>query len=78
MEVVELPEHIAERVRETIAELDSPSRHHVDDEAQKFGDPDRPWFHPRDLDAALDIDRYDFAIAITREEGRLVARPERP
>jgi 2-phosphosulfolactate phosphatase len=35
---------------------------------------DDPGFHPRDLDIALEIDRYDFAIMIKREDGRLVAR----
>src|SRR5262245_16729624 len=33
--------------------------------------------HPRDLEIALDIDRYDFAVRITEEEGRLVARAGR-
>ncbi|MBY0320330.1 MAG: 2-phosphosulfolactate phosphatase [Reyranella sp.] len=41
-----------------------------------FTDPAKPHFHPGDLDIALDIDRYDFAVLITREDGRLVARKE--
>jgi len=41
-----------------------------------FADPAKPHLHPRDLDIALDIDRYDFAVRITREHGRLVARKE--
>jgi 2-phosphosulfolactate phosphatase len=32
--------------------------------------------HPEDLKVALDIDRYDFAVRITQEDGRLVARAE--
>jgi 2-phosphosulfolactate phosphatase len=47
-------------------------------EARRFHDPARPYLHPEDLDIALDIDRYDFAIRVTREDGHLVARMERP
>ncbi len=47
-------------------------------EAVRFHDPARPHFHPADLDIALDIDRYEFAIKITMEEGRPVARMELP
>jgi 2-phosphosulfolactate phosphatase len=41
-----------------------------------FADPAKPHLHPKDLDIALDIDRYDFAVRITQEDGRLVARRE--
>jgi 2-phosphosulfolactate phosphatase len=41
-----------------------------------FHDPAKPHLHPADLDIALDIDRYDFAVLISREDGRLVARKE--
>lgn len=41
-----------------------------------FHDPAKAHFHPGDLDVALDIDRYDFAVRISQEEGRLVARAE--
>jgi 2-phosphosulfolactate phosphatase len=41
-----------------------------------FADATKPHLHPRDLDIALDIDRYDFAVRISREDGRLVARKE--
>jgi len=41
-----------------------------------FHDPNKPHLHPADLDIALDIDRYDFAVLITNENGRLVARKE--
>ena len=34
--------------------------------------------HPEDLDIALDVDRYDFAIRIDIEEGRPVARRDIP
>ncbi len=42
----------------------------------RFEDPTRPELHPRDVDIALDIDRYDFAIRVTSEDGLLVARRE--
>jgi len=41
-----------------------------------FHDPAKPHLHPADLDIALDIDRYDFAVLVTREDGRLIARKE--
>jgi 2-phosphosulfolactate phosphatase len=41
-----------------------------------FHDPAKPHLHPADLDIALDIDRYDFAVLISREDRRLVARKE--
>ena len=46
-------------------------------EIKRFDDPSDP-HHPRDLDIALDIDRFDFAIRVTMEDGRPVARLERP
>ncbi|WP_315732666.1 MULTISPECIES: 2-phosphosulfolactate phosphatase [unclassified Bradyrhizobium] len=39
-----------------------------------FRDPAKPHLHPEDLDIAIDIDRYDFAVRISKEDGRLVAR----
>ena len=39
-----------------------------------FPDPAKPHLHPGDLDIALDIDRYDFAVRISCEDGRQVAR----
>jgi 2-phosphosulfolactate phosphatase len=42
----------------------------------EFHDAAKPHLHPTDLDIALDIDRYDFAVRISHEEGRLVARAE--
>jgi 2-phosphosulfolactate phosphatase len=41
----------------------------------KFYDPAQPHFHPKDCDMALDVNRYDFAIRVAREDGLLVARP---
>ena len=47
-------------------------------EIAHFHDPARPHLHPQDLEIALDIDRYDFAIRIGSEDGRRVARMKRP
>jgi len=41
-----------------------------------FHDPAKTHLHPADLDIALDIDRYDFAVLVACEDGRLVARKE--
>jgi 2-phosphosulfolactate phosphatase len=41
-----------------------------------FHDPAKPHLHPGDLEIALGIDRYDFAVRITEEDGRPVARIE--
>ncbi len=43
-------------------------------EVGKFQDPNQPHFHPEDVEIALEIDKYDFAIRIFREGGFLVAR----
>jgi 2-phosphosulfolactate phosphatase len=34
--------------------------------------------HPEEVEIALDIDRFDFAVRVEFEEGRPVARMERP
>lgn len=47
-------------------------------EIAHFDDPARPYMHPGDLEIALDIDRYDFAIRVAAEAGHLVARIENP
>jgi 2-phosphosulfolactate phosphatase len=47
-------------------------------EAMRFEDPTRPHFHRGDLDIALDISRYDFAVRVRLEDGRPVARIEQP
>jgi 2-phosphosulfolactate phosphatase len=41
-----------------------------------FHDPEKPYLHPRDLEIALDVDRYEFAVRVMLEEGHLVARRE--
>jgi 2-phosphosulfolactate phosphatase len=38
-------------------------------------DPNIAWKTPGDLDRAVAIDRFDFAMPVTREDGLLVARP---
>jgi 2-phosphosulfolactate phosphatase len=43
-------------------------------EAAKFGDPQQPHFHREDLEIALEINKYDFAIRVVKEDGFLVAR----
>jgi 2-phosphosulfolactate phosphatase len=47
-------------------------------EVQRFYDPRRSGQPPQDVEIALDIDRYDFAIRVICEGGRPVARLERP
>ncbi|MBM4027639.1 MAG: 2-phosphosulfolactate phosphatase [Planctomycetes bacterium] len=43
-------------------------------EAAKFGDPQQPHFPREDLDIALRMNEYDFAIRVVREDGFLIAR----
>lgn len=43
-------------------------------EVAKFRDPAQPHFHLEDCEAALEIDKYDFAIRIQKEKDLLVAR----
>jgi 2-phosphosulfolactate phosphatase len=43
-------------------------------EALKYDDPALPQYHPQDRDMALQIDQYDFALRVGREDGLLVAR----
>jgi 2-phosphosulfolactate phosphatase len=40
----------------------------------RFHDPARPFLHPQDVEIALDIDRYEFAVTVEFENGRSVAR----
>ena len=47
-------------------------------EVGRSHDPARPYLHPEDVDIALDIDRYDFAVRVNFEDGRPVARIETP
>jgi 2-phosphosulfolactate phosphatase len=46
-------------------------------EAARFKVANPPHLYPEDLEIALDVDRYDFALAVTMEEGRPVARMQR-
>ena len=43
----------------------------------RFHDPTRPYLNEKDVEIALDVDRYDFAIRVTTEDGLLVARREK-
>ncbi|MBV9861626.1 MAG: 2-phosphosulfolactate phosphatase [Alphaproteobacteria bacterium] len=47
-------------------------------EVQRFYDPARPGHRPEDVEIALDIDRYDFAIRVVCRDGQAVAAIERP
>jgi 2-phosphosulfolactate phosphatase len=47
-------------------------------EIVRFHDPACPYLHPEDVDIALDINRFDFAVRVEFEDGRPVARMERP
>lgn len=47
-------------------------------EAPRFREPAPPHHYPEDLDIALDIGRYDFAVRVVMEAGHPVARIERP
>ena len=41
---------------------------------QKFFDDSQPQYHPKDVELALQVNRYPFAMRVTREDGLLVAR----
>jgi 2-phosphosulfolactate phosphatase len=45
-------------------------------EVGRFHDPARSYLHPEDVEIALYIDRYDFAVRVELEDGRPVARIE--
>lgn len=45
-------------------------------EAQRFLNPVKSGLHREDLEIALDFDRFDFAIRVTVEDGRPIARRE--
>jgi 2-phosphosulfolactate phosphatase len=47
-------------------------------ETARFNDPERPHLHREDVDIALEVDRYDFAIRVGIEDARLVAVMQRP
>lgn len=41
---------------------------------QKFFDPAQPQYHPQDVELALQFSKYPFAMRVSREQGRPVAR----
>ena len=41
---------------------------------QKFFDDTQPQYHPKDVELALQVSKYPFAMKVTREDGQLVAR----
>ena len=41
---------------------------------QKFFDDSQPQYHPKDVELALQVSKYPFAMKISREDGLLVAR----
>ena len=45
-------------------------------EVPRFHYPSRPYLHAEDVEIALDVDRYDFAVRVEIEGGRPVARIE--
>ena len=47
-------------------------------EAPRFARANPPHLYPEDLEIALDVDRFDFAVAVIMEQGRPVARLSRP
>ena len=47
-------------------------------EVLRFRDPTHPYLHPEDVDIALDVNRYDFAVRVEIEEGHPVAWMEHP
>ncbi len=42
--------------------------------AGNFADASKPWYHPEDMEMALRVDSYPFAMRVAREDGLLVAR----
>lgn len=47
-------------------------------EVARFQDPSRPYLNPEDVEIAIDVDRYDFAIRVQIQDSRPVARIEMP
>ena len=45
-------------------------------EAAKYGDPALPHFHPMDREIALNVDCFNFAIAVRRKEALVIATAE--
>ncbi len=47
-------------------------------QTQKFFDDSQPQYHPQDVELALQVNRFQFAMRVSREKGLLVARKEEP
>ena len=45
-------------------------------QTQKFYDDNQPQYHPQDVELALQLNRFPFAMKISRQDGLLVARKE--
>jgi 2-phosphosulfolactate phosphatase len=45
--------------------------------ARQFGEPAKPWYPISDLDYCAAVDRFDFAMPVVWEQGRLVMRTEK-
>ena len=45
-------------------------------QTQKFYDDSQPQFHPQDVELALQLNRFPFAMKISQENGLLVARKQ--
>jgi 2-phosphosulfolactate phosphatase len=66
--------HLRNRLEGKVSDADAIRRLILaGDEVERFRDPARPYLHPEDVDIALDIDRYDFAVRVEFENGRPVA-----
>jgi 2-phosphosulfolactate phosphatase len=70
--------HLPNRLEGRPGDADAIRRLILAGEVGRFHDPARPYLHPEDVDIALDIDRLDFALRVEFEDGRPVARMERP
>ena len=47
-------------------------------QTQKFFDPAQPQYHPQDVEMALQINRFRFAMRVCKENSLLVARKNEP
>jgi len=71
-------EFIAELLREGAPDQEAYIERAVKSAAgQWFVDPEKPEYLPEDLELATDIDRFDFAMPVSREDGLLITRPVR-
>jgi 2-phosphosulfolactate phosphatase len=70
--------HLPNRLEGRPGDADAIRRLILAGEVGRFHDPARPYLHPEDVDIALDIDRYDFAVRVNFEDGRPIARIEAP